>query len=302
MRVRESMRQTLRAPLGYANVTGPRPSRRVSPVTRLLANSTRIPPYVPCRMWHACTRPARAPMTDPLVIFTPSGKRGHVPAGTTVLAAARLLGVDLELGLRRPRHLLEVPGRARPTASSPSTASPSPRTPSRPGTRSRSATTASAACRRPPPRLPGADPRRRRHRRAARVPGPQAGRAQARRGPPGRHGPGHPPLLRRGGRARHARALRRPRAARARPRRAMGHRERQGRPPHPADAAAGAAQGRLEGHLRRPPRRPARPASSHVWPGLLRRRDLRPRHRRRLDHHRRPSLRPRDRRSSPRPA
>jgi len=35
-------------------------------------------------------------MTDPLVIFTPSGKRGRVPAGTTVLAAARLLGVDLD--------------------------------------------------------------------------------------------------------------------------------------------------------------------------------------------------------------
>ena len=34
--------------------------------------------------------------TDPLVIFTPSGKRGRVPAGTTVLAAARRLGVDLD--------------------------------------------------------------------------------------------------------------------------------------------------------------------------------------------------------------
>ncbi|MEI4470200.1 ASKHA domain-containing protein [Frigidibacter sp. MR17.24] len=33
---------------------------------------------------------------DPLVIFTPSGKRGRVPAGTTVLAAARALGVDLD--------------------------------------------------------------------------------------------------------------------------------------------------------------------------------------------------------------
>jgi uncharacterized 2Fe-2S/4Fe-4S cluster protein (DUF4445 family) len=33
---------------------------------------------------------------DPLVIFTPSGKRGRVPAGTTVLAAARRLGVDLD--------------------------------------------------------------------------------------------------------------------------------------------------------------------------------------------------------------
>ncbi|SPJ23684.1 ASKHA domain-containing protein [Palleronia abyssalis] len=34
--------------------------------------------------------------TDPLVIFTPSGKRARVPAGTTVLAAARRMGVDLD--------------------------------------------------------------------------------------------------------------------------------------------------------------------------------------------------------------
>ncbi len=32
----------------------------------------------------------------PLVIFTPSGRRGHVAAGTTVLDAARALGVDLD--------------------------------------------------------------------------------------------------------------------------------------------------------------------------------------------------------------
>lgn len=33
---------------------------------------------------------------DPLVIFTPSGKRGHVAPGTTVLQAARDLGVDVD--------------------------------------------------------------------------------------------------------------------------------------------------------------------------------------------------------------
>lgn len=33
---------------------------------------------------------------DPLVIFTPSGKRGRVPVGTPVLTAARRLGVDLD--------------------------------------------------------------------------------------------------------------------------------------------------------------------------------------------------------------
>lgn len=34
--------------------------------------------------------------TDPLVIFTPSGKRGHFPQGTPILTAARKLGVDLD--------------------------------------------------------------------------------------------------------------------------------------------------------------------------------------------------------------
>lgn len=34
--------------------------------------------------------------TDPLVLFTPSGKRGHFPIGTPVLTAARQLGVDLD--------------------------------------------------------------------------------------------------------------------------------------------------------------------------------------------------------------
>ena len=35
-------------------------------------------------------------MSDALVIFTPSGKRGRVPVGTPVLTAARQLGVDLD--------------------------------------------------------------------------------------------------------------------------------------------------------------------------------------------------------------
>ncbi|MGP1355218.1 MAG: ASKHA domain-containing protein, partial [Roseicyclus sp.] len=35
-------------------------------------------------------------MTDPLVIFTPSGKRGRFPVGTPILTAARQLGVDLD--------------------------------------------------------------------------------------------------------------------------------------------------------------------------------------------------------------
>lgn len=38
----------------------------------------------------------RAMTTDPLVVFTPSGKRGRFPKGTPVLTAARQLGVDLD--------------------------------------------------------------------------------------------------------------------------------------------------------------------------------------------------------------
>ncbi|MFL4471075.1 ASKHA domain-containing protein [Tateyamaria armeniaca] len=34
--------------------------------------------------------------TDPLIVFTPSGKRGHFPVGTPILTAARQLGVDLD--------------------------------------------------------------------------------------------------------------------------------------------------------------------------------------------------------------
>ena len=35
-------------------------------------------------------------MTDALVVFTPSGRRGKFAPGTTVLDAARRLGVDLD--------------------------------------------------------------------------------------------------------------------------------------------------------------------------------------------------------------
>ena len=34
--------------------------------------------------------------SDPLVIFTPSGKRGRFAHGTPILTAARQLGVDLD--------------------------------------------------------------------------------------------------------------------------------------------------------------------------------------------------------------
>src|SRR5258707_9629223 len=35
-------------------------------------------------------------MRDPLVVFTPSGKRGNFPVGTPLLQAARSLGVDID--------------------------------------------------------------------------------------------------------------------------------------------------------------------------------------------------------------
>ena len=34
--------------------------------------------------------------TNPLIVFTPSGKRGRFPVGTPVLQAARALGVDID--------------------------------------------------------------------------------------------------------------------------------------------------------------------------------------------------------------
>ena len=33
---------------------------------------------------------------DPLVVFTPSGKRGHFSHGTSILKAAQQLGVDID--------------------------------------------------------------------------------------------------------------------------------------------------------------------------------------------------------------
>ena len=42
------------------------------------------------------TAPIRRAPAEPLVIFTPSGRRGRFPDGTTVLDAARALGVDID--------------------------------------------------------------------------------------------------------------------------------------------------------------------------------------------------------------
>ena len=58
---------------------------------------------------------AGAPGSGPLtlsahrVVFTPSGKRGEFAEGASLLEVARALGVDLEFGLRRARHLRPLP-------------------------------------------------------------------------------------------------------------------------------------------------------------------------------------------------
>ena len=122
-------------------------------------------------------------MTDPLVIFTPSGKRGRFPAGTPVLTAARPLGVDLDsvCGGRGicskcqvtpaygefPKHGVTVAE----DALSPWNAVEERYDRVRGLTAGRRLGCQAHAA------------GRRRHRRAARVPGPQAGGAQARRGP-----------------------------------------------------------------------------------------------------------------------
>ena len=78
-----------------------------------------------------------------------------------------------------------------------------------------------------------------------------------------------------------------------------GARPRQGGFPHPAYSTASAAQGRMEGDLRGLPRRqPRRGAHPPRLGGLLRWHHLRPRHRCRLDHHRRTPLRSRHRRGA----
>ena len=242
--------------------------------------------------------------TDPLVVFTPSGKRGRFPVGTPILTAARQLGVDLDsvCGGRGicskcqitpaygefPKHGVTV---AEPTRS-------------RPGTRSRSATSPSAAC----SRAAASAARRRCRATSSSTCRPRVQvhkqvvrkRAEARQivmdpatrlyyvevAEPDMHEPSGDL-----------------RAAGARAGRPVGPRPRQGRPAHAADAAARAAQGRLEGHLRRlPRRRPRRGAHPARLARLLRGHDLRPRHRRRLHHHRRPPLRPASpARCSPRP-
>jgi hypothetical protein len=119
---------------------------------------------------------------DPLVIFTPSGKRGRFAAGTTGPCGRAPAGGRPRFGLRRAGHLLALPGEPWPGATSPSTASTVEASALSPmERRSRSATLqvrdAQAG---PAPRLPGDDRGRRGHRRSPRKPGAQAGGPQGR--------------------------------------------------------------------------------------------------------------------------
>ena len=161
-------------------------------------------------------RPARAPppagmncgarVTDtPLVVFTPSGKRGRFPLGTPLLQAARELGVDVD-SVCGGRALC---GRCQVTLSEGEFAKHgissradhiSPPSPTEERYRARNKQM------QPGRRLScqAEAARRRRDRRAARQPGAQAGRPEARRGPRDRARSGGAAALRRGRAARHA--------------------------------------------------------------------------------------------------
>ena len=71
--------------------------------------------------------------SDIKIVFTPSGRQGHVPAGTTVLQAARTLGVDIDLSAvvgpcvvaaRWMLALANLPSTASPRAQTACAASP----------------------------------------------------------------------------------------------------------------------------------------------------------------------------------
>ena len=127
-------------------------------------------------------------MTNPLVFFAPSGKRGRFPEGTSLLEAARKLGVDLDsvCGGRGicGRCQVEVGEGKFSKLGIVSASGPRHRLECRRGALRLQAR---AARRRPAARLPGEALRRRRHRRSAGQPGPSPGRAQERRHPRHRH-------------------------------------------------------------------------------------------------------------------
>ena len=103
---------------------------------------------------------------DPLVLFMPSGKRGRFPVGTTVLDAARQLGVYVEsvCGGRATCGRCQIEVQEGNFAKHKIVSSNDHISPAAPR---RSATSRARPARRPPPVLLGDDPGRSRHRRAA---------------------------------------------------------------------------------------------------------------------------------------
>ena len=128
-------------------------------------------------------------MTNPLAFFAPSGKRGRFPEGTSVLEAARKLGVDLDsvCGGRGicGRCQVEIGEGKFPKLGIVSALDERHRL-----ERGRGSAMRRSAGRSPTGRRLGCQAqalRRRRRRRAGRQPGPPPGRAQERRGARHRH-------------------------------------------------------------------------------------------------------------------
>ena len=125
-----------------------------------------------------------AATADPQIIFTPSGRRGRAPAGTTVLDAARSLGVDIDsvCGGRGICGRCAVVPAFGSFAKHGITSSPDHLSP--PGEVEAAYRAEQRPRRRSPAVLHGHTARRRGRRRPAREPGPQA-RSSARTSPRG---------------------------------------------------------------------------------------------------------------------
>ena len=202
--------------------TGPATASR--PTSRASTSRARRP-GVPLTRGDAPTAP-RPPVTTRGDRRTRShlharpGGAAACPSGTTVLDAARSLGVDIDCGLRRAAGSAAAARSRRHSGRSPKhgiTSAPDHLSRARRGRGGLSRRARPG--RRPPAVVHGHAARRRRHRRPAREPGPPPGRAQGPRGAGLRDGSGRAPAHGR----RHAT---RPRHADRRPRPAVRRRSR----------------------------------------------------------------------------
>ena len=143
------------------------------------------------------------PRPTPLVIFTPSGRRGRFPTGTTVLDAARSLGVDIDSvcggrGICGRCQVTQGIGEFPKHGITSRAGAPRRRSRALESDLSRR----EGPRRRPPAVVHGARLRRRPDRRPAREPGPSPGRPQGPRRPRLHGRSGRPAPLRRGHAAR----------------------------------------------------------------------------------------------------